>query len=112
MKTTVKELDYEKVMALPQYPHLHPIKPGILWRTLIRGLSALGLAGTRKTVLKGRWPFRTRGLQSAARTPWPPGAVNSHTCSLQGILRQVHAPAENDLILFAACGRLSSARLF
>ena len=29
MKTTVKELDYEKVMALPQYPHLHPIRPGI-----------------------------------------------------------------------------------
>lgn len=37
MKTTVKELDYEKVMALPQYPHLHPIRPGIFWRTLVRG---------------------------------------------------------------------------
>ena len=46
MKTTVKELDYEKVMALPQYPHLHPIRPGIFWRTLVRGLSILGLAGT------------------------------------------------------------------
>ena len=45
MKTTVKELDYEKVMALPQYPHLHPIRPGIFWRTLVRGLSVLGLAG-------------------------------------------------------------------
>lgn len=38
MKTTVKELDYEKVMALPQYPHLHPIRPGIFWRTLVRGV--------------------------------------------------------------------------
>ena len=46
MKTTVKGLDYEKVMALPQYPHLHPIRPGIFWRTLVRGLSILGLAGT------------------------------------------------------------------
>ena len=46
MKTTVKELDYEKVMALPQYPHLHPVRPGIFWRTLVRGLSILGLAGT------------------------------------------------------------------
>ena len=47
MKTTVKELDYEKVMALPKYPHVHPSRPGIFWRTLVRGLSVLGLAGTR-----------------------------------------------------------------
>ena len=41
MKTTVKELDYEKVMALPQYPHLHPVRPGIFWREGARGGRAL-----------------------------------------------------------------------
>lgn len=55
MKTTVKELDYEKVMALPQYPHLHPIRPGIFWRTLVRGLSILGLAGTISITPAREW---------------------------------------------------------
>ena len=60
MKTTVRELDYEKVMALPQYPHLHPVKPGIFWRTLIRGLSALGLAGTR-------FRYTSEGMEKVGR---------------------------------------------
>lgn len=46
MKTTVRKLDYDKVMALPGYPHLPPKKPNLFWRTLIRGLSTVGLAGT------------------------------------------------------------------
>ena len=47
MKTTVKEMDFEKVMALPHYPHQHPKKPNLFWRTFIRGLTIPGLAGTR-----------------------------------------------------------------
>ncbi|MGM9548900.1 MAG: 1-acyl-sn-glycerol-3-phosphate acyltransferase [Faecousia sp.] len=46
MKTTVREMDFEKVMALPHYTHLHPRKPNLFWRTLIRGLTVPGLAGT------------------------------------------------------------------
>ena len=34
--------------------------------------------------------------QSAARTHCAPVTHNSHTCSLRCILRQVHAPAQND----------------
>ena len=80
-------------------------------------------AGTKpacETVKKGLFPFLTKGLQSAARTPCPPTADNSHTCSLIGIFCQVQevncpegarettlgcAPTENDQNSFAACGR-------
>ena len=49
MKTTVKKMDFDKVMALPRYPHKAPRKPGIFWRTLIRLLTIVGMAGTRFT---------------------------------------------------------------
>ena len=47
MKTTVKQMDFDKVMALPHYEHKQPHKPGIFWRTLIRVLSIFGMAGTK-----------------------------------------------------------------
>lgn len=46
MKTTVKKLDYEKVMALPRPRRKLPVKPHMFWRTLIRGLCVIGMAGT------------------------------------------------------------------
>ena len=74
MKTTVRELDYDKVMALPQYPHLHPVKPGIFWRTLIRGLSALGLAGTR-------FRYTSEGMEKVGRNE-PCLILMNHSCFL------------------------------
>ena len=56
----------------------------------------MNFAAAPETVKKGLCPFLTKGLQSAARTPCPPTADNSHTCSLIGIFCQVHAPTEND----------------
>ena len=47
MKTTVKNMDFDKVMALPRYSHKNPRKPNLFWRTLIRLLTVVGLAGTR-----------------------------------------------------------------
>ena len=35
-----------------------------------------------------------------------------HTCSLSRIFGQVHAPAENDFICFAACGRQTLRGIF
>jgi len=49
MKTTVKQMAFDKVMALPRYPHKAPRKPGIFWRTLIRLLTCIGMAGTKFT---------------------------------------------------------------
>ena len=74
MKTTVRELDYDKVMALPQYPHLHPVKPGIFWRTLIRGLSALGLVGTR-------FRYTSEGMEKVGRNE-PCLILMNHSCFL------------------------------
>ncbi len=49
MKTTVKKMDFDKVIALPRYPHKAPRKPGIFWRTLIKLLTYIGMAGTKFT---------------------------------------------------------------
>lgn len=46
MKTTVKEMDYEKVATLPHYPQRDPVRPNRFWRELIRGLTYVGLSGT------------------------------------------------------------------
>ena len=46
MKTTVKKMDYDKVMQLPRYAHKAPRKPNIFWRLLIRLLTVFGMAGT------------------------------------------------------------------
>ena len=46
MKTTIKKLDYEKVMSLPRPERKLPRKPGMFWRTLIRVLSFFGMLGT------------------------------------------------------------------
>ncbi len=47
MKTTVKKLSYDKVMALPRPEHKLPIKPHMFWRVLIRFLTIFGMLGTK-----------------------------------------------------------------
>ena len=49
MKTSVKELDYDLVAALPPREHILPKRPNLFFRSLIRGLSALGLMETHFT---------------------------------------------------------------
>lgn len=47
MKISVKKMDYAEAMARPRPAHRNPKKPNIFWRSLIRGLTVFGLAGTR-----------------------------------------------------------------
>ena len=47
MKTTIKTLDYDKVMALPRPERKLPRKPGMFWRVLIRFLTIFGMMGTK-----------------------------------------------------------------
>ena len=47
MKTTVKKMDYEQVMALPRGKHWTPKKPNLFWRTLVRAISGLGMGGCK-----------------------------------------------------------------
>ena len=46
MKTTIKKLDYDAVMALPRPAHKAPRKPNLFWRCLIRLLCIFGMMGT------------------------------------------------------------------
>ena len=45
MKTTIKHMDYDAVMALPRPEHQLPKKPNIFWRSLVRFLSFVTLLG-------------------------------------------------------------------
>ena len=47
MKTSVKKMDYEKVIAKPRPKHKKPRKPGIFWRGLIRLLTVFGMWGIK-----------------------------------------------------------------
>ena len=47
MKTTVKEMTYEQVMALPRPEHIMPKKPSMFWRTLVRCIAPLGMGGCK-----------------------------------------------------------------
>lgn len=49
MKTVLKPLSYDSVLALPRAPHKLPKKPSLAIRTLIRTLSEAGLTGTQFT---------------------------------------------------------------
>ncbi len=62
MKITVKEKDFDAVMALPRYPHKHPKRPNFFWRTAIRLLSVFGMAGTS-------FKYETEGLEELKKQP-------------------------------------------
>ena len=47
MKTTIKKLDFDKVMALPRPERKLPRRPGMFWRCLIRFLCIFGMMGTK-----------------------------------------------------------------
>ncbi len=46
MKISTKRMDFDKVMALKKPEHSDPKKINLFWRTAIRGLSIIGMAGT------------------------------------------------------------------
>ena len=47
LKISVKHIPYEKALALPRPEHKTPKKCNIFWRTLIQGLTYIGMAGTK-----------------------------------------------------------------
>ncbi len=74
MKTTVKKMDFDKVSALPHYPHMKPWKPNIIFRTLIRLLTIVGLWGTGFT-------YETEGLEKLPKNE-PCLILMNHSCFL------------------------------
>ena len=74
MKTTVKQMSYEKVMALPRPKHKKPRKPGIFWRCLIRVLTIFGMMGSG-------FHYETEGLDKIGKKE-PCLILMNHTCFL------------------------------
>ena len=60
MKTSVKKMDYEKVMALPRPKHKLPRKPNMFWRVLIRVLTIFGMMGTK-------FKYETEGFEKIGK---------------------------------------------
>ena len=74
MKTSIKKLDYETVLALPRPKHKRPRKPGLFWRILIQILTVFGMAGTKFT-------YETEGMDAIGKDE-PCLILMNHTCFL------------------------------
>lgn len=74
LKTTVKELDYDAVMALPRPEAKNPIKPNFFFKGLMRTLSEFGLMSSQFT-------YTTRGLD-AVPMDQPCLILMNHSCFL------------------------------
>ena len=72
MKTTIKKMDYDKVMALPRNLHKLPRKPSPFWRVLIRFLTIFGMMGTKFT-------YETEGFGKIGKDQ-PCLILMNHTC--------------------------------
>jgi len=72
MKTTIKQMDYEKVMALPRPRHKLPKKPNMFWRVLIRLLTIIGMMGTG-------FRYETEGFEKLDKKE-PCLILMNHTC--------------------------------
>lgn len=72
VKTTIKKMDFDKVMALPRPEHKLPKKPGMFWRVLIRLLTVVGMAGTK-------FRYETEGFERLKKDE-PCLVLMNHTC--------------------------------
>ena len=72
MKTTVKRVDYDKVMALLRPQHKNPRKVNWFWRILIRVLTVFGMMGTG-------FQYETEGLEKIGKDE-PCLILMNHTC--------------------------------
>lgn len=72
MKTTIKVMDYDKVMALPRPKHRMPQKPHMFWRGLIRFLTNFGMLGTK-------FQYETEGFEKIGKDE-PCLILMNHTC--------------------------------
>ena len=72
MKTTVKKMEFEKVMALPRPQHKNPRRVNLFWRLLIRFLTIFGMMGTG-------FKYETEGLEKIGKDE-PCLILMNHTC--------------------------------
>ena len=71
MKTTIKNMDYEAVMALPRPAHRRPGKPSFFWQTVVRLICNLGMGGCKLE-------YTVEGLDAVKKEPCL--ILMNHTC--------------------------------
>ena len=71
MKTTIKHMGYEEVMALPRPEHKLPKRPSFFWQTLVRAICSLGMGGCKLEYTK-------EGLEAVKNEPCL--ILMNHTC--------------------------------
>ena len=81
MKTTIRKMDYDKVMALPRPQHMAPRKPNLFWRLLMQVLSVFGLMGTG-------FRYEVEGLDKIPKDQ-PCLILMNHTCFLDMEIAQL-----------------------
>ena len=72
LKTTVKKMDYRRVMNLPRPQRKNPRKVNLFWRVLIRVLTVFGMMGTG-------FKYETEGFEKISRDE-PCLILMNHTC--------------------------------
>ena len=80
MKTVIKELPYEQVLALRGEKSLKPIKPGLFWRTLMRVLS-------RGELKKAAFTATYTGMEKLGRKA-PCLILMNHSCFTDLLIAQ------------------------
>jgi len=71
LKTTIKNMDYEQVMALPRPAHRLPGKPSFFWQTIVRTICNLGMGGCKLE-------YTVEGLDAVRNEPCL--ILMNHTC--------------------------------
>ena len=71
MKTTIKKMDYDQVMALPRPGHRQPTKPSFFWQTIVRAICNLGMGGCKLD-------YTVEGLDAVKNEPCL--ILMNHTC--------------------------------
>ena len=71
MKTTIKNMDYEAVMALPRPAHRRPEKPSLFWQTVVRLICNLGMGGCKLE-------YTVAGLDAVKKEPCL--ILKNHSC--------------------------------
>ena len=72
MKTTIKNMDYDQVMALPRPEHRNPTKPSFFWQTIVRAICNLGMGGCKLE-------YTVEGLDKIGKDE-PCLILMNHTC--------------------------------
>ena len=71
MKIKMKRMTYDEVMALPRPRHRRPLRPDMVFRTIIR-------VGSIPALIKSKFSYTTQRMDLAGKGPWL--VLMNHSC--------------------------------